>query len=78
MSAASPKNTVAVTIAIMCAVAVFHSSLPQLIVSQSTSPVSAVSTVVIRPAISASHQPCAPTVFVMPRTSLSAASVANV
>ena len=52
------KKRVAVTIAIMCNVAVFQSSLPQLIVSQSARPVSAVKTVVIRPAIRASHQPC--------------------
>ena len=50
----------------MCHVAVFQSSVPQLIVSQSAKPVSAVKTVVIRPAIRASHQPCAPTLFVIP------------
>ena len=67
--AASAKKTVAVTIAIMCVVAVFQSSVPRVIVSQSSRPVSAVGTVKIRPTISAIHQPYAPEFSVMPSTS---------
>jgi len=62
----------------MCDVAVFHSSLPHSIDSQSASPVSAVGTVKMSPAMSAIHQPYAPAFCVMPRTSASAATVANV
>ena len=77
-SAARPKKTVALTIAIRCVVAVFQSGVPRVIWSQSASPVSAVGIVVIRPASSAKYHTCAPTAFVIPRTSVSAASVASV
>ena len=55
--AASPKKTVALTIASMCVVAVFQIGLPQVSVNQSAKPVRAVKTVVIRPTTSAIHQP---------------------
>ena len=51
---------------------------PGAIDSQSTRPVSAVGTVTIRPAASASHQPCAAASSLIPSTSASAAIVANV
>ena len=62
----------------MCIVAVFQSSDPRSIVSQSRKPVVAVTTVVIRPKSSASHQPCVAAFVLMPVTSASAATVANV
>src|SRR6266508_4548847 len=55
--AASAKNTVAESIAIMCKVAVFQSSVPRVIVNQSSRPVNAVGPVMMRPKISAIHQP---------------------
>ena len=78
MIAARAKNTVAVSIAIMCAVAVFQSPVPRVIESQSRNPVSAVGTVTISPKTSASHQPYAPALCVIPVTSAKPATVANV
>ena len=52
--------------------------MPRSIESQSISPVSAVNTVRIRPKTSAIHQPYAPEFWVIPVTSASPATVANV
>ena len=69
---------VALTIASRCHVAVHHSSLPHVSVSQSARPASAVGTVVISPKTRPSHQPIAPLRSVIPTTSTKPATVANV
>ena len=76
--AARAKKTVAVTMASRWVEAVFQSSEPHSIVSQSRNPVSAVGTVRISPKINAIHQPYAPAFCVMPVTSAKPATVANV
>jgi hypothetical protein len=59
-------------------VAVFQSSLPRVIESQSTKPVSAVPTVTTRPTTRASHQACANVCSATPSLLSTAETVAKV